>query len=328
MGCEGLFFKLENLNPSGSYKDRFASVVISEMVSRSQKLCLCTSSGNTGSALAAYAAAAGIKCVVATVDGAPMAKLKQMQLYGAEVLMIAGFGKDPRVTTEVFDRLAQFLQSSSLPFPVSAYRYHPQGMRGVETMAWEIMEELSARHIFVPAGGGGLTLAIAKGVKAFKEYNGLEQTPSVHCVQPTGNDTIAGALRAGEINAHAVGASTTLVSGLQVASVIDGAEVIAACRDLGGNGHIVEDAEVFALQKRLAFEEGIFCEPASAVALAGALRALANGEINVSENIVCLVTGSGFKDISSAEKLFGLPEVPMLENASALEKLLKTNSYG
>lgn len=137
--------------------------------------------------------------------------------------------------------------------------------------------------------------------------------PRVHCVQPEGNDTIASALRSGLDTGTAIPSSTTSVSGLQVPNLLDADEVVRQCRILGGNGHVVSDAEVFDMQKRLAQQEGIFSEPAGAVALAGLARAAASGEVGRDEKIVCLVTGSGFKDMSSVERYFELPQMPVVE---------------
>ncbi len=143
-----------------------------------------------------------------------------------------------------------------------------------------------------------MTLAVCRGFQAGAEPS----TVAVHCVQPAGNDTIATPLREGLETARAV-ACATAISGLQVASVIDGNEVVRACRRSGGTGHTVTDEEVWELQRRLAREEGIFCEPAGAVALAGALGAWGRGEIGPDSKVVCLVTGSGFKDASAVARM-------------------------
>jgi len=305
LGLESLYFKTENLNPTGSYKDRFAAVLVSQMQAAGQKVCIATSSGNTGAALAAYCAAAGIVCIVVVVDGAPLPKIKQMQLYGAQILMVKDFGKSASVTEQVFAELAAICQKFDLPLPISAFRYCPAAMQGVQTLVYEIAEQLPAAptHIFSPAGGGGLTLAITKGVLSA----GL--STRVHCVQPEGNDTIASALRQGREVATPVEYSTTLVSGLQVANVIDGDQVIENCRQLGGNGYTVSDAEVFEWHRQLAQTEGIFGEPAGAVALAGVVKALRLGEIAPTDVVVCPVTGSGFKDMNAVERNFGLPAI-------------------
>ena len=96
---------------------------------------------------------------------------------------------------------------------------------------------------------------------------------------------------------------TTTVSGLQVPNVIDGDEAVAASRRSGGTGYLATDEEVWEVQARLAREEGILCEPAAAVPLAGALKAAAAGRLRSDAVIVCLVTGSGFKDTPSAQRM-------------------------
>ena len=298
VGINNLWFKLETGNPSGSYKDRFAAAAISHMIAEGQKTCIATSSGNTGAALAAYCAAAKIRCHISVVEAAPDAKLLQMRAYGAEVIRVPGFGLNPEITSQTFDGLLEQGGSPGHALQISAYRYSPKGMAGVESIAFELAEQMvqGINHVFSPAGGGGLTLATARG------FSKRGMSTSVHCVQPEGNDTIAGPLRSGRDQARAVDCDSQ-ISGLQVASVIDGDQVIRECRSSGGTGHLVSDEFVWECQCRLAQEEGIFCEPAGAVALAGALNAVEANEVSADSQIVCLVTGSGFKDAASIGRM-------------------------
>lgn len=296
-GLRQLYFKLETVNPTGSYKDRFAASAVSWMRRKGRHTCLATSSGNTGAALAAYCAAAGLRCHIAVVETAPAGKLQQMLAYGAEIHRVRGFGIDTEATQKTFSRLRDLGAQPGHALQISAYAFSPEGMSGVESLGLELAEQLPAlAHVFSPAGGGGLTLAVARGLR--RAGHGA----AVHCVQPEGNDTIAGPLRRGQNQAQPVECRTQ-ISGLQVPSVLDGDEVIAACRASGGTGHRVSDAQVWELQARLAREEGLFCEPAGAVALAGALNAFQAGEIEADAPLVCLVTGSGFKDPASVERL-------------------------
>lgn len=307
LGLPNLYFKLESTNPSGSYKDRFAAMAISHMCANGQHTCLATSSGNTGAALAAYCAATQIRCRIAVVEGAPFAKLQQMMAYGADVQRVRRFGVDAAVTQQVFDQLRDFAQHREVALQISAYRWSPLGMQGVESIAYELEQSLdNGGHVFCPAGGGGLTLAVARG------FSNTGGGVAVHCVQPEGNDTIASQLRQGSERAKDVVCDTT-ISGLQVANVIDGHEVIAACRETNGTGYAVSDADVFSAQARLAREEGIFCEPAGAVSLAGAFRALQDGDIDQREKVICLVTGSGFKDTDSVETMNSARECPVVD---------------
>lgn len=305
LGLQNLFLKLEITNPSGSYKDRFAAAAITDLRQRNTNFCIATSSGNTGAALAAYCAAAGIKCYLAIVDGAPSGKVQQMQVYGAETLMIKNFGLDAGATDEIMRGLGVIAGNSGSSVQISAYKYRPLAMAGIQTIAYEIAEDMPSfsGHLFSPAGGGGLTLALAKGFHIWKENNPSFKIPRVHCVQPVGNNTIAGALRNGLDRAQVISQSTTTISGLQVPNLIDGNETLAACRATGGTGQIVTDELVYECQENLAMKEGIFCEPAGAVGFAGLVQAVRNGEINRMDPVVCLVTGHGFKDSLSAGKI-------------------------
>lgn len=301
VGFTNLWLKLELTNPTGSYKDRFAASAIGAMLESGQTECIATSSGNTGASLAACCAAAGIRCRIAVVEGIPSGKLCQMQAYGAEVFRIREFGTNAAITDAVFERLQSLAEAPEAALQVSAYVYSPIGMAGVESLGAEITQQLpETRHIFCPAGGGGLAVATARGTSGI----------AVHVVQPEGNNTIAGPLRDGLDQAVDV-ECTSQISGLQVASVVDGHLAIAECRPTGGTGHLVSDERVWEFQQLLA-HEGVFCEPAGAVSVAGALQAAANGEINVDDPVVCLITGSGFKDPAAVDRMTASVETPLL----------------
>lgn len=324
LGLENLYFKLETVNPTGSYKDRFASLALANIRRRNGKICLATSSGNTGAALAAYAAALGIPCKVAIVDGAPYGKLRQMQIYGADLFMIKDFGIDSRVTSYTFDALSKIAVDNATEIQVSAYEYSPLGMEGVETIGFEISEQLpSAMHVFVPAGGGGLTLAIAKGFQKWKAAYANFNPPKIHCVQPSGNNTIAGNLRLGLPKAQAVTKSTTKISGLQVANIIDGNQTITACRNSGGTGFLVEDSTVYKYQKLLATREGIYTEPAGAVALTAVADALENNIVFGKEPAIVIITGSGFKDTESSDQMVCDMSIKKINNLKTLASYFK-----
>lgn len=311
IGLGNLFFKLEFANPTASFKDRFAAAAISHMVAAGQRRCVATSSGNTGSSLAAYCAAAGIECVIALVEAAPEGKLQQMRSYGAQLFKIHGFGRDVAITQKVMDTIRKKGSEPGAAVQVSSYIYSPQGMTGVQGLAPELAEQIAADHVFCPAGGGGLAVAVARGYALMMQKKLIAVSPRIEVVQPEGNDTIASALREGSSEARAV-TSTTKISGLQVPTVNDGHLVVRECRATGGSGHVVTDDEVWQAQRRLAREEGIFTEPAGATALAGALRAVREGRLAPDATVVCLVTGSGFKDPASVERMVG-EAAPLVE---------------
>lgn len=303
-GLNNLWFKLDFVSPTASYKDRFAAATVSHMMAAGKSRCIATSSGNTGASLAAYCAAAGIQCLIAIVEGAPLGKLQQMLCYGAKVYRIRGFGSDAATSSAVFDLILKWGSEPDAAVQVSSYKYSAPGMTGVETVSFELVEQATSPidHLFCPAGGGGLAVAAARGFRKLVERGQLAKSPAVEVVQPEGNDTIATPLRDGHLQAREV-TSTTHISGLQVPTVNDGHWVVTECRASGGSGHVITDEDVWDTQRRLAHEEGIFTEPAGAVALAGALRAVREQRLAPNANIVCMISGSGFKDPHSVEEI-------------------------
>lgn len=312
-GLKNLYFKLDYANPTSSYKDRFAAATVSHMVAAGKRRCIATSSGNAGASLAAYCAVAGIDCLIAIVEGAPLGKLQQMLCYGARLFRIRGFGADAQISLAVFDLIKRWGSEPDAAVQVSSYLYSPAGMTGVETVAFELADQLgeSLDHVFCPAGGGGLAVAVARGYRKLVERGRLVRSARIEVVQPEGNDTMATPLRDGHAEARAI-QSTTRISGLQVPTVNDGHWVVTECRASGGSGHVVTDDEVWDTQRRLAREEGIFSEPAGAVALAGALRAAREGRLALNANIVCMITGSGFKDPHSVELMMAHNDAPLV----------------
>ena len=312
-GLRRLYLKLDFAMPTGSYKDRFAAAAVSHMVAAGQIRCVATSSGNTGSALAAYCSAAGIDCRIAIVEAAPEGKLQQMLAYGAKLYRVRGFGIDPEVSAGVLETVRRLGSQPGAAMQISAFAFSPLGMAGVKTISYELAEQMAEPigHVFAPAGGGGLVAAIARGFQDLVRAGKLARSPRIEVVQPAGNDTIATPLRMG-IAPREV-RCTTRVSGLQVPTVIDGELAIGLARESGGTGHVVTDEEVWETQSRLAREEGIFCEPAAATALAGAIRAAREGRIDPESPVVCVVTGSGFKDPPSVQRMLQGGTCPLVE---------------
>ncbi len=317
IGLPHLYFKMESMNPTGSYKDRYAVAAVNDMLKNGKRRAIASSSGNAGSALAAYCAVAGIECYIAVVADAPQGKLKQMLAYGAKIHRIEDFGINPHITTDVIDFLKVLGNRADSQLQISAYRHAPVGMQGVETISYELHQQSadlgkSIDHVFACSGGGGLILAVARGFQRITDGKRSATAPRIHCVQPQGNNTIAGPIRDGAPRARTCERSTTTVSGLQVPNIIDGDEAVVACQRSGGTGFLVSDETVFQLQKRLALEEGIFCEPAAAVSLAGAIQAVEQGTIASNETVVCLVTGTGFKDPNSVDRMISDDECLMV----------------
>ncbi len=320
-GVGRMMFKVETANPTGSYKDRFAACAISHMVAQGQTRCVATSSGNTGSALAAYCTAAAISCHVVIVESAPRAKLTQMLCHGAQLFYVRGFGLDPQVTERTFEKVAALARQPGAALQISAFKYSPVGMEGVKTIAYELMDGTNGAidDVFVPVGGGGLALAVARGCLELAAEMRVSP-PRVHCVQPAGNNTIAGPLRAGYPRGVEV-SCTSRISGLQVPNLMDGNATMDACRATGGTGFVVSDEAIYVAQRRLAREEGVLCEPAGATPLAAALDAIQTRQLDPDATMVCLVTGAGFKDSSSVEAMVADHQIPLVELDELAERM-------
>src|SRR5581483_7427525 len=231
--------------PTGSYKDRFAAVAVAHARATGKGVCVATSSGNTGAALAAYCAAAGLRLELAVVETAPTEKLSQIRAYGGHVYRIRDYGRDPEISARMLECLRMRGRAPDAVFLISAFRDCPDGMTGLKTVAYELAEQLPDQidHVFCCAGSGGLVLGVARGFT--EQTTAARSRPAVECVQPEGNATIAGPLRRGASRAEPV-ACTTRISGLQVPIIIDGQEALEAVRASGGTGHLVTDEEAWA----------------------------------------------------------------------------------
>jgi len=293
-GLNRLYFKCDHLSTTGSYKDRFIALVVSWMRRRGQTLCLATSSGNTGSSLAAFTARAGMRVLLFCNERTPAGKLTQMRAHGATIHRVEGFGRTTEQTEAAIRHLQQLSAEHDLPLIISAYKYCPEAMVGVRTLGYEILEQVPEppAAIFLPVGGGGLFTSVA---------DALAQTGApTRCepVQPSGTDTVITPLHRGETHGRDVDTETD-VSGLNVPMNIDGDRVLAHCHRTGSRGYLVDEAFVRAIQARLYREEGLAVEPAGAVSVAGVARAAAAGDLDPAAVVVATLTGQGFKDPAS-----------------------------
>jgi threonine synthase len=334
LGVPNLWFKLDHLNPTGSYKDRFAAMQVSLYRAQGVSACMATTSGNTGAALAACCALAGIRCAIFVRGGVPAGKLVQMRAYGAQVYRL----DDATVTAGGRDVFFQVLRDASrahgVPLVTSAYAVCPDGMEGVKTIAYEIVDEIGMpSDVFVPVGGGGMCVAIGRGfadlVRAGRVaargagargagargavgQGGGARGPRMHAVQPAGNDTLVTRWKDGHATAREV-LSTTRISGLAVGVDLDASRVIGLLRETGGTGVLVEDEATWQAQHDLCRHEGIYVEPAGAASVAGLARAVAAHGFRAEGPVVCLLTGHGFKDPDAAARMAGGADIDTIE---------------
>ncbi len=266
-GVRELWLKWEASNPTGSYKDRGMTLAVSKALENGAEAVLCASTGNTAGSAAAYAARAGLPAVVLTPRGAVSgAKLAQTRMLGATVLEVRGdFDQALAAAQELAERGTHVLVNS----------LNPYRREGQKTAVLEIVDELGgAPDAFVlPYGGGGNTSSYAQALREL----GLS-TPIVSVEARRRRETLATAIRIGDpVHAEAVAAAH--------------ARVVAA-----------DDDEIVAAWRRLAAEEGLFCEPSSAAGLAAVLRGDVEGE-----RLAVTITGHGLKDPAIADRMAPRP---------------------
>lgn len=299
LGLSHLYFKNEGRNPSGAFKDRAAALVAALAVEAGARGVVTASSGNAASAISAYCAAAGLRCLILLEPGNPPAKLRQALATGAQVLPVEGvFARGPGALRElmlaVATRLGFYLGFIWAPV-------NPYILEGIKTISYEIAARLPGAPdaVVCPAGGGDMFVAQWRGYRELKRAGVVERLPRMIAVQSTSAPPLLEAFRAGAQRVSTLPYAGSKVSGINVP--FTGDHALAAVRESGGTVAGVRDEEIFDLQRRIAIEEGIWVEPASAAPVAALRGLLERGEISAGERIVCLLSGAGFKDAHLAE---------------------------
>ncbi|OUS75069.1 hypothetical protein B1748_19405 [Paenibacillus sp. MY03] len=297
LGLSQLYFKLESLNPTGSYKDRISAMALSLAKQSGKTACIGTTSGNAGASIAAYAAKAGIPYHVYVQENIIPAKLEQVLVHQAHVYKVKGLGFDPAIGTKVFEQVRDKAIRNNWEAVITAFAYAPLAMEAVQTIAWEIADQLGVPDaVFVPVGGGGLFSGIYKGFHRICEQNKASKLPRMGACQSAGCSNLVRGWQQG-LGQPAAGASTSMISGIQVSNPPDADIAFEALDSSQGVGSIVADEETWKWQRELARREGIYCEPAGAISLAGLVQAVETGRINRTDKIVCIVSGAGYKDL-------------------------------
>lgn len=275
-----VWFKLESLNPTGSFKDRGAALLVACLAARGARELAEDSSGNAGAAVAAYAARAGLRARIYVPAGASGPKLAQIAAYGADVVRVEG----PR---EAVARAAQ-----ADPGVYASHCWHPLFFHGTKTVAYELWEQAGGRlpdWVVVPVGHGTLLLGLALGFAELRAAGAAAAVPRLVGVQAAGSAPLAGPALG-----HGAGSGETVAEGIRIREPVRAAEILAAVAATGGRWAVVDDGEILAARRRLG-AEGFFVEPTAAVAAAAAWRLLAEGSIPAGERVVVVLTGHGLK---------------------------------
>jgi threonine synthase len=276
-----LYVKVEGANPTGSFKDRGMVMAAAKAKEEGSSTIICASTGNTSAAAAAYAARAGLRCIVVIPDGKiAMGKLAQAVMYGAQIFAIQGN----------FDEALKMVRRLSEVAPITLVNsVNPYRIEGQKTAAFEICDQLGKAPdiLAIPVGNAGNITAYWKG---FKEYNEKHQTglPQMRGFEAEGAAAI--------VRNQVIENPETIATAIRIGNPASWDKAVQAANESNGKIDEVSDGEILEAYKLLAREEGVFAEPASCASVAGVLNQLKSGEITKGSTVVAVLTGNGLKD--------------------------------
>ena len=298
LGIKSVSLKDDTRNPTASFKDRAMAVGSAKAVQLNKKDVAIASSGNAAASLAAYSAAAGMRCHAFVPPDAAAGKIAQLLLYGASITRCKQEkeGEDPtvRAMLEAVEEFGYYPCPSFGPF-------NPYQVEGPKTMVYELYEQRDwgdVDVILVPTGSGCLLTGIWKGLQDLKQLDLIGDYPRLVAVQPAGNRALVEAMRKGTTLEELVPEPypESVAEGLLDPYPWDGDAVLTGVKKTKGTGVSVSDREILRSVRELAAYEGVFAEPSGAAGLAGLERLLSEGRIGGEEDVVVLVTGSGLKE--------------------------------
>ena len=295
-------FKLEFMMPTGSFKDRGMTVMVSYLKSRGVDRVLEDSSGNAGASLSAYAAAAGLTCRILVPSSASYPKIAQIAACGADVVTIAGSRQD----------VAEAALRQSAEMFYASHNWQPFFLEGTKTLAYELWEQSGFQapdNLVVPLGYGSNVLGAERGFAELAHTGEIAAGPRLFGVQATRCAPYAAAFRAEVEHLVPTDIGPTVAEGIATSKPTRVAEVLRAVRRTGGSIVAVEEAEIVEALRGLA-HRGFYVEPTSAVAAAGLTRLLADGSIRRGERTVLVLTGSGLKASAITGELLKLGARP------------------
>jgi threonine synthase len=291
-------FKLEWFAPTGSFKDRGASVMVSVLRQQGIERILEDSSGNGGAAIAGYAAAAGIRAKILVPAYTQPAKTIQMRAYGAEVELVPGTRQD---TAEEAARQAKQIFYAS-------HNWQAFFLQGTKTLAYELWEDLGFRapdNIIVPTGAGSNVLGCDIGFGELLRHREIERLPKIFAVQPENCAPIHASFAAGSDQLVPVDAMPTIAEGTSITHPVRLKQVLEAIRRTKGATVTVSEQEIIAAVRELA-STGLYAEPTSAIAGAALTKLFASETIRQNETTVVVLTGSGLKATQRIGELVGI----------------------
>lgn len=297
-----VYLKYEGLNPTGSFKDRGMTMALSKAMEERSPAVMCASTGNTSASAAAYAARAGLSCIVIIPEGnIALGKMAQALMHGAKVFAVQGnFDDALRIVREITSNYPITLVNSINPFRIE----------GQKTGAFEICDALGAAPDYhcIPVGNAGNITAYWKGYREYHEGGMIPRLPRMLGFQASGAAPI--------VRKRIVEKPDTLATAIRIGNPASWKQAEAARDESNGIIDMVTDEEIVEAYRFLAEREGVFCEPASAASVAGLLKLGRSGffredaaektgpagKLARKIRIVCILTGHGLKDPDNAIK--------------------------
>lgn len=303
------WIKDEGKNPTASFKDRASAIVVARAREIKANIVVTASTGNAGAALAGMAAAVGQKCIIFAPKTAPPAKVAQLLVYGAQVILVDGnYDSAFDLTIEATKEFGWYCRNTG---------FNPFTAEGKKTAALEIWEQVIVNLpveskplcIFVSVGDGNIISGIHKGFLDLQRLGWLKQMPRIFGIQAEKSAAIANAFFAKTETIVPVSA-TTLADSISVDLPRDGVRAVRAARDTGGEYLTVADEQIISAIGELG-KYGIFAEPAGSTAFAGLRKALAENTIGSDDPVLVINTGNGLKDVRAA--MMAVPSAPIIE---------------
>ena len=290
LGLRRLFLKVEGQNPTGSFKDRGMVVAVAKAAEAGAQAIVCASTGNTSASAAAYGAAAGMAVIVVLPKGQiAIGKLLQALVAGARVVAIDGN----------FDQALHIVRALAEQddHPVTLVNsVNPFRLEGQKTAAFEVCDDLGAAPdiLAIPVGNAGNISAYWAGFDEYRAAGQVSTAPAMWGFQAAGAAPL--------VVGHRIDHPETIATAIRIGDPASWDKAVAARDASGGRISAVTDDEILSAYRALARYEGIFCEPASAASLAGVTKAAAAGEVDPEATVVCVLTGHGLKDPTTAER--------------------------
>jgi threonine synthase len=328
LGLQNLWLKDESRNPTASFKDRASAIVVARAREIKADVVVTASTGNAGAALAGMSAAVGQKAIIFAPKSAPQAKVAQLLVFGAKVILVDGTYDDAfDLTVKAANEFGWYCRNTG---------YNPFTAEGKKTAALEIWEWWESTHekwhekvgvdmdhapltILVSVGDGNIISGIHKGFKDLYQLGWLPRIPRIIGVQAEGSAAISNAFHADTETITPVSA-TTIADSISVDLPRDGVRAVRAAKETGGTYVNVSDQEILKAIAELG-TVGVFAEPAGATAYAGLVKAVSSGLVGSEDPILVLNTGSGLKDVRAAMQ--AVQSAPIIEpTLEAIKQLL------